>query len=87
MLAMGQVKLHVITTDDWVGLYIDGDLKYEGHSLSHWHLLQEMDRAGLLEGISWSDKSDESFGELEQFGYRFPQSEKELDDIRPDGDN
>lgn len=30
---MGRIKFIFVSTDDWEGIYIDGELEYEGHQV------------------------------------------------------
>ena len=36
---MKQPEVVIVRADDWMGVYLDGKLTYQGHSISEWHLL------------------------------------------------
>ena len=57
------VRIHFMQTDDWVGLYVNEALVYEGHSLEPVRLLD-------LLGV---DYTEEWVEDLEDSGYRCPQ--------------
>lgn len=40
------MDLHIVLCDDWEGLYIDGHLIQEGHSLSLMQVLETLSRRG-----------------------------------------
>lgn len=53
---MGDVRIDFVETDDWCALYIDGESRYQGHSMSASSLLAELGRSkGLLEGCRVTD--------------------------------
>lgn len=67
------MKLHIAECDDWIGLYVDGKLVQEGHSL-HWsHLLETLN----LEYTSQYYEEEES---MEKMGYNFPEKQEDLID-------
>lgn len=35
-------KVTIVRADDWVGLYVNGRLAAEGHSLSEYHVLEAL---------------------------------------------
>jgi len=37
-------------SDDWSGLYIDGQLKTEGHSITYYDAIQELLKIGDISG-------------------------------------
>jgi hypothetical protein len=51
---MARAKFVFVEGDDWVGLYIDGELAYEGHNMSPAHLAEFLDAD--FERI-WADDS------------------------------
>jgi len=46
----------IVYVDDWCGLYIDGELKHQGHSLESDTLLEHL---GLEYKIKWLDDNEE----------------------------
>lgn len=48
---MGDVTLDLVEADDWVIFAVDGEIAYEGHSMSAEELLRQLEkRKGLLDG-------------------------------------
>lgn len=62
-------KVSLLSTDDWVGLYFDGELQVENHSLSSWDW--EMIMAKLGVDFEWEYVELEQF---EEWGGRCPDS-------------
>jgi hypothetical protein len=63
------VKINIVDAEDWAGLYIDGNLIYEGHSLSAEDVLHFLQ---IPYDQRWVD------GDLEEFGNRLPKTFAEL---------
>jgi hypothetical protein len=59
------MKIDLVLGDDWVGLYCDGELEMENHSLDVYHVLKLLADKGLLEGFK-GHVSDEEW--LEERG-------------------
>ena len=55
------MRVHFIVSEswDWVGTYFDGRLVHEGHNITAWQLAEQLRKAGLLEGVSREQRSDE----------------------------
>lgn len=73
-------KVSVITCEagDWTGLYLDGKLFSQGHSIPHFEWLQLLRKLGV-ETYEFYE-SDGQFGEnLGVFGGRFPQDIAEVE--------
>ena len=44
------MKIQLLKTDDWMGVYVDGELKHEGHSIADDSLLK---LAGVETEVKW----------------------------------
>lgn len=73
---MGKASIELVRIDEWTGLYIDGDLKIEGHSLSAREIFEAMEDAGLMDYMefkeTWFDDTPLEKSMLED-GTGFPQ--------------
>lgn len=80
-MAEGTVAL--VRIDDWEGLYVNGELKEETHSIQNEVLFHYMREAGMLEGVTVIDRfSDALDGAYNQWPDswlgRFPQHYDEI---------
>jgi hypothetical protein len=67
------MNIHIADADDWVGLYVDGKLVFQGHSLSATHLLDI-----LKIPYSESEHSAGYTNDIEALGGEFPNTIQEL---------
>ena len=65
------MKITLVQGEDWVGLYVDGKLKNQGHSLSPFEVC---DALGVDNETVWADEH------LKEHGYCPPK----LEDVTPD---
>lgn len=65
----------IVSVDDWQGVYVEGNLLYEDHSLDTGMILDKIFKALALE-INF--KTTELDNDLEEWGYRLPNKEKDL---------
>ena len=63
-------KIVIVMSDDWTGLYVDGKLVYENHSIEVHDLIRE----GLFSASIYDITSEE----LENHGYQCPDNLKDL---------
>ena len=52
------MKAVIVSVDDWAGLYIDGELKSQGHSISNYDLLTHgvIDETRGLDGTAFEQQ-------------------------------
>ena len=55
------MKIQILRTDDWVGVYVRGRLVYEGHSIEPIHLLELAEINHDYQYVE-SDEFEERFG-------------------------
>lgn len=63
------VDVTLVHLDDWAGIYVDGVLKAQNHSLRDDEVLEAV---GIIAESVWLD------GELDEFGNQLPQYLREL---------
>lgn len=76
-------KLDIIYIDDWCGLYIDGKLYYEGHSIEPETVLNAIDDSiNFPWTCGYRDDIDELFlNNKDEWGNRFPDNIEEFDRV------
>lgn len=52
--------IHFMRADDWVGLYIDGELVMEGHSLRVWDVVEQLAPDAEITS-SWHEDDDDPY--------------------------
>lgn len=58
---MDELKITIIDIDDWVGVYKDGELKFEGHSIGNQDLLRIADVQYEVRYLVNNDYDEELF--------------------------
>lgn len=52
-----RTRVALVDVDDWTGLYINGQLAIQNHSLSERHVLEALAKAGAIEfGVAYVDE-------------------------------
>ena len=75
--SQNKLNIELVSVDDWEGLYINGVLILEGHSVSLEYFLEYLKMQGVIQYKStYLDEADED--ELNAFCNRFPDDIKEL---------
>lgn len=64
------MKVQLAQGEDWQGIYVDGELAIQGHTISAYHLLKELAHRGMIEFEELEGNFDEEF--FDCFGYHFP---------------
>ena len=60
------MKVTIIRADDWAGVYVDGVLRYEGHSISAWEWSLLLVEAGVQ--VTDLSERPESYEAIEAAG-------------------
>lgn len=53
-------RVNVVHMEDWAGLYLDGQLEYEGHSIPDFWYLSLLDKLGIETKEEWQETLDVS---------------------------
>lgn len=62
-------RLTYVSADDWAGIYVDGQLIEEGHSILPWTWLDLLKRAGVQ--VLDASETPEAYAKADELG-RFP---------------